>query len=192
MPPTPNDESSTEDPNEESSSDQESSSDAGESSSSDGESSSSSDSESSDDLTGDWKQERTKLRAEAANYRTRLREAERKLADAKTPEEVEAIVNELKETRETESRDLLVENVALKFKLPEKLAARLRGNTREELEADAAELAEFARIEVDDPDDLNGGLNPKHNRDGDSDDPGKLAAEYSSRGRQRARVNRRT
>ena len=105
----------------------------------------------------------TKANQEAAKYRTRLREVEKALAERKTAEEVEEIRLSLIAEREAAERALLVENVALKFNLPDALAARLNGSTREELEADAQALAAFvSKQETEDvpPGDLNGGLNP--------------------------------
>lgn len=130
------------------------------------------------------------LRDESASYRTKLREAEDRLKEAKTPEEVEAIRQEMAKEREEEDKAaaerqhaLLVENVALTYKLPPKLAKKLSGTTREELEADAKELAEFAPKADDDEDiDLEGGLSPR-NRDSDPDDPAALARKYRKRKR---------
>lgn len=130
------------------------------------------------------------LREESASYRTKLREAEDRLKEAKTPEEVEAIRQEMAKEREDadkkaaeEAHQLMVENVALTYKLPPKLAKKLAGSTREELEADAKELAEFAPKADDDEDvDLEGGLTPR-NRDSDPDDPRELAQKYGRRRR---------
>lgn len=118
-----------------------------------------------------------KVRKSEAAMRVRLREAEAKLADAKTPEEVEALRQELSETNAAEARALVVENVALKFGLPDDLAARLKGSTREELEADAKELAKYAPSPEggNDPD-LGGGLDPSTDPDGGYD-PQKRARE---------------
>lgn len=104
----------------------------------------------------------TKANQEAARYRTRLREVEKALEGRKTDEEVQALLDNLVTERETAERSLLIENVALKFGLPEALAARLQGATREELEADAQTLIAFAPKGGDEvpPGDLNGGLNP--------------------------------
>lgn len=105
----------------------------------------------------------TKANQEAARYRTRLREVEKALEERKTPEEVEELRLSLITERETETRSLLIENVALKHSLPAELAELLKGETREELEAHATALAKFApKQESDDvpPGDLNGGLNP--------------------------------
>lgn len=101
-----------------------------------------------------------KAREEAAATRVKLREIEQKYANAKTPEEVDAITNELKAANEAEARSLLVENVALKFGLPADLAAVLTGSDREALEKHAEVLAKYApSTEQDDPH-LAGGLTP--------------------------------
>lgn len=134
-----------------------------------------------EDELPEWAREKlTKANAEAANYRTKLREAEKKLADAKTPEELEAAREEIRTESEQRERSLLIENVALLHRLPKELAERLRGETREELEADAKALAKFADIDQD-PGDLEGGLTPR-DTDTESNDPGELARKYG-RGR---------
>jgi hypothetical protein len=125
----------------------------------------------------------TKTRAEAANYRTRARDAEAKLKTAKTLEEVEAIVATMTSEREQAERALLVENVALKFDLPDNLAARLQGATREELEKDAESLSEL--IGASTPR-LRGGLTPHEEPDDEPSDPGALARKYG-RGRRSSR-----
>jgi hypothetical protein len=79
------------------------------------------------------------LRAEAAGYRTKLREAEEKFAAAKSQEDVDAAVAALKADNETLRRDL----VAAQFNLPPELAKRLSGSTEDELKADAEALAQF-------------------------------------------------
>jgi hypothetical protein len=133
------------------------------------------------------KQKITKVQNEAKGLRTRLREAEEKLATAKSIEEVEQLASDLKAEREKAEQDaadeiraLLIENVALQYKLPAKLAKRLVGSTREEIEADAKELAaEFA--EDDREIRLEGGLAPR-NRDADAGlGPRELAGKHGSR-----------
>jgi hypothetical protein len=145
-----------------------------------------SDDEGGDDLPEWARKKMTKANAEAANYRTKLREAEDKLKDAKTPEEVEEIVNQMTKDREAAETALLRENVALKFKLPEKLQKRLTGTTREEMEADAKELADLFGTDEDDEDvTLEGGLNPRNRDSDDPDDPRALAKKYGRRGKRR-------
>ncbi|AFU61990.1 putative scaffold protein [Streptomyces phage phiHau3] len=117
------------------------------------------------------RKELTDARAEAANYRVRLRETEAKFANAKTPEEFEAAVNELKAQNEALERQILLNNVAAKFELPPALAKRLTGSTPEELEADAKELQKLVAPPA--PETLGGGLTPS---DGDTDfDPVRAA-----------------
>lgn len=136
-----------------------------------------------DDLP-DWAREKlTKANAEAANYRTKLREAEEKLLGAKTPDEVEAIVKKMQSDRETAELDLLRENVALSFNLPEGLRKRLSGSSREEMEADAKELAELIGLDSSGtPERLEGGLDPRtHGEEASS--PRELAEQYGARRR---------
>lgn len=127
----------------------------------------------------------TKTRAEAANYRVKLREAEKRLESAKSIEEVEEIVTGMKVEREAAERALIVENVALRFNLPDELAELLQGSSREELETHAKKLQKFAPdAQAGDPDldDLSGGLDP-NNRDSDPSDPGALANRHAPRRR---------
>lgn len=107
----------------------------------------------------------TDVRKEAANWRTKFRDLEAKYANAKTPEEVEAIQAETREASATEARALLIENVGLAAGIPKEHHHRLVGATREELEADAKSLSALLPAQqVDDPD-LSGGLTP---HEGDS------------------------
>jgi hypothetical protein len=126
-----------------------------------------------------------KANDEAKNLRSRLREAEQKLENAKSLEEVDEIIAGLRSEREESERALLIENVALKFKLPEKLQKRLTGTTREELEADAQELADLFGTDEDDEDvTLEGGLSPR-GRGEDENDPRSLAQKHGPRGSKR-------
>lgn len=97
-------------------------------------------------------------RAEAANYRTKLRDAETKLSGAKTPEEVEAAVTELREQNAALERSLLVASVAREHELPSELAELLKGDDEESLRKHAKALQKF--VTSDSPDSLDGGLNP--------------------------------
>lgn len=112
-----------------------------------------------EDKLPDWaRKELTRARTEAANYRTKLRDAEGSLAKAKTPEEFEAAKAELT-TRVAElERSVLVATAARKFGLPDELADVLKGATVEELEAHAKKLQKFVNG-TDEPR-LGGGLNP--------------------------------
>lgn len=126
----------------------------------------------------EWaKKELTKVRAEAANYRTRLRDAEAKLSEAKTPEEFEAAVADLREENAKLEKSILVTKVAAKHGLSDVLAARLVGSTEEELEADAKLLASVANAAPPAPESLEGGLDPSSDDDGETD-PRKLAARF--------------
>ncbi|MEU9057842.1 hypothetical protein AB0D13_02815 [Streptomyces sp. NPDC048430] len=113
----------------------------------------------------------TDANAEAANYRTKLREVEARFTGAKTPEEFETAVAELKAQNEALERKILLSSVAAKFELPEALAKRLTGATPAELEADAKELQKLVSPQA--PESLGGGLTPA---DGDDTfDPVKAA-----------------
>lgn len=104
------------------------------------------------------RKELTAARAEAANYRTKLRDAEAKLSGAKTPEEFETAKAELSAKVAELEKAVVVATVARKFELPSELAEVLQGNTPEELEAHAKKLAKFAV--APDPKNLKGGLDP--------------------------------
>lgn len=100
----------------------------------------------------------TKANAEAAKYRVELRTAQEALAAARTVEEFEKATGDLNATIARLEREVVVE----KHRLPEALAKRLQGTTREELEADAIELAKLiVRHPEVDPDEVDGGLNPR-------------------------------
>ncbi len=117
----------------------------------------------------DWAQkEIADLRKEAADRRTKLRTAEDKLKSAKTPEEFETARSEWV----TQKSDLERELVATKYSLPDALAARLKGDTREELEADAKSLQALINPLSDGT--PSGGLTPGSD-DGDELNPLALA-----------------
>lgn len=113
-----------------------------------------------DDLPEWARKELTKVRNEAAGYRTRLRDAEDKLKDAKTPEQFESAVAEIKASNAALERSLLVTKVAAKYELPEGLAARLQGDDEAAIEADAKSLAALVTTPKSTPESLSGGLTP--------------------------------
>jgi hypothetical protein len=116
----------------------------------------------------------TRANAEAANYRVKLRNAEKALEDAESVEEYKAAVENLKEVNATLERQILVTSVATEHKLPAELAELLQGEDEAALKAHAAKLAKFVPAEEPTPtpggkqhvvDDLTGGLNPGGNED---------------------------
>lgn len=123
------------------------------------------------------------LRRENAASRTKLRELEAAMADAKTPEQVAQIVADLKDENEKLVRDALVGRIASKYNLPAELAARLTGDDEAALEADAKALAKFAPPAETDPE-LNGGLDP---HTGDAGPAGPRAVLAAARGGSRRR-----
>ncbi|MEU0739252.1 hypothetical protein [Streptomyces sp. NPDC006134] len=126
-----------------------------------------------EDELPDWaRKELTKVRNEATSYRARLREAEEQLSGAKSPEEFEAALAEVKSENARLERSLLVTKVASKYELPELLAEALKGETAEELEAHAKALQSL--LAPAPPASLGGGLDPNDGDDGDLD-PRKLA-----------------
>ncbi|MEV7282586.1 hypothetical protein [Streptomyces sp. NPDC093111] len=129
--------------------------------------------EAAEDGLPEWaRKELVKVRNEAAGYRTRLRDAETKLSQAKSPEEFEAALTEVKQQNAALERSLLVTRVAGKFELPEILADALKGDTPEELEAHAKALQALVAPPVAPT--LSGGLTPADEDDGEMD-PRKLA-----------------
>lgn len=78
---------------------------------------------------------------EAAARRVALREAEEKLSKAKTPEEFEAAVNEIKTSEQKLTTELERERAARKHKLDDDVLEFLTGTTAEQIEAQAAKLA---------------------------------------------------
>jgi hypothetical protein len=101
----------------------------------------------------------TEANAEAANYRTRLREAEQKLSEAKTPEEYEAAVKDLVEKNAALERSVLVATVAREYDLPSELAELLKGDDEDALKKHAKTLQQFVAPKGD-PESLDGGLTP--------------------------------
>lgn len=108
------------------------------------------------------------VRAEAANWRTQLREAQDALGKAKTPEDVAKATEEIERKNKELERELLVERIANKHGLPDDLKSRLKGDDEKALEDDAKALAKFAPKKEEervDPDNLSGGLDPNDSSD---------------------------
>lgn len=97
------------------------------------------------------------LRKENAQRRVKQRALEDALKEAKSPEEYAAAVKAHGDSIHALERELVV----TKFNLPETLAKRLAGTTREELEEDAKELAGLIVTEPEPEPELGGGLNPR-------------------------------
>jgi hypothetical protein len=120
-----------------------------------------------------------KANGEAAKYRTDLRAVQEKLANAKTPEDIQAATKELADKNAKLERDLLVAKVAKGDPaknipaLPDELAALLQGNTEAELRTHAESLRKFAAPAEIPPTQLNGGLDPRNKPD--EFDPVKVA-----------------
>jgi hypothetical protein len=126
-----------------------------------------------EDELPEWaRKELTKVRGEAANYRTKLREAETSLQNAKTPEEFEAARSELSSRIAELEHQVVVTAVARKYELPDELVPLLKGDSEEALEAVAKTLSRYALTPA--PESLGGGLTPSDDDD-DEMDPRKLA-----------------
>lgn len=118
------------------------------------------------DLDDKVKAKLSKLRGEAAGWRTQVRELQAKLDAAVKPEDVDKIRTELSEEIAKRDRALVIE----RHKLPKELAALLptSGKTTEELDEIAKGLTKFAAPAADDDEDLAGGLSGKQNKGGAS------------------------
>ncbi|MET9861967.1 hypothetical protein ABZY93_22120 [Streptomyces smyrnaeus] len=126
-----------------------------------------------EDELPEWaRKELTKVRGEAANYRTKLREAEKTLAEAKSPEEFEAARTELAAKIAELEHEVVVSKVARKYELPDELVPLLRGDDEAALDAVAKTLQKYAATPA--PESLSGGLTPSDDED-DEMDPRKLA-----------------
>lgn len=126
-----------------------------------------------EDELPEWaRKELTKVRGEAANYRTKLREAEASLQNAKTPEEFESARTELSKRIAELEHEVVVSKVARKYELPDELVPLLKGADEAALEAVAKTLQKYAAPAA--PESLGGGLTPSDDDD-DEMDPRKLA-----------------
>lgn len=126
------------------------------------------DEESPESQLPEWAQkELTKARQEAARYRTSLRDAEKKLSEAKTQEDIDAAVAEVRQAQADIERDLHVERALRSHGLTDEDREFFDGlYDVEAITARAEKLA--ARTsrsdDEDDIDDLRGGLNPGRRR----------------------------
>lgn len=91
----------------------------------------------------------TRGNTEAAGFRTKLREAEEKLSNAKTPEDIAAATKEWQEKFEAAERkasevalDAARTVAKVTHGLTDRVAGSLKGTTAEEIEADAKAWAE--------------------------------------------------
>lgn len=104
--------------------------------------------------------ELARVRQEAASHRTKLRETEAALAAAKSPDEVEAALSELRNANAALEREITVSRVARKHGLPDDLAAALQGEDEAALEAHAKVLAKYVPASSEDRGEPRGGLDP--------------------------------
>lgn len=126
-----------------------------------------------EDELPEWaRNELKRVRGEAANYRTKFREATEKLKEAKTPEEFEAATKAMAEVNERLEKENMRLKVGQRFKLPADLIEVLKGDTEEEVEEHAKKLQQYAPVEQRKG--LKGGVDPTEDDDSESD-PRKLA-----------------
>jgi hypothetical protein len=129
----------------------------------------------------DYKAATTRANGEAAKYRTKLREVESRLAEAKTQADIDSAVADLKAENDRLAREVLVSKAVRAAKLPDELVDRLKGETEAELIEDAKKLAAmFGVTNVAPPREPAGGLTPNEDSD-DELDPRKLAARFRRR-----------
>lgn len=102
----------------------------------------------------------SKVRQSEAKMRVRLRDIEAKLADAKTPEQVEELLSEVRKDTASELHLERAENAALQAGLPAEWADRLKGSTKEELVEDAKALAKLTGKKLKGDPEVSGGLEP--------------------------------
>jgi hypothetical protein len=125
-----------------------------------------------EDELPEWaRKELTKVRGEAANYRTKLRETEKKFSEAKTPEEFEVARTELSTRIAELEHEVAVSKVARQYDIPDELLPLLSGKPEGELETIAKTLQKYAAPAA--PDNLSGGLDPSEGDD--SFDPAEVA-----------------
>lgn len=129
--------------------------------------------------------ELTRARQEAAKYRTSLRDAEKRLSEAKTQEDIDSAVASLQTTVTDLERNLAVANAARTYKIPDDYLEFIKGESEDEINESAKKLAALtSRVEDgDDIDDLRGGLNPSRRRTDSGASPRELADRYIPRGR---------
>jgi hypothetical protein len=112
----------------------------------------------------------SKLRSEAADWRVKAQQAaerleEREEADKSELEKAQGKVSKAEERARTAEAALLRFQVATEKQLPKELVPRLRGDTREELEADADDLLALVKSRTDE--------NGKPDFDGGAREPAK-------------------
>lgn len=136
--------------------------------------------------TPDWyEKELTKTRNEAASYRTRLRDAETKLTSAKSQEDIDAALTEMRTANAKLERDLLVATVGAN--LPSELRELLKGDNEAELKAHAEVLKKFIPAGPTPPTSLAGGLDPS--KTPDAFDPEDFATKWRSGAIPRASIS---
>lgn len=89
------------------------------------------------------KNELEAVRREAGGYRTQLREKEEALANAKTPEEVQAVIESFTTKTSELERDLALERAKNTHGLEDAHMKFIKGETPEEIAASAAALREL-------------------------------------------------
>lgn len=124
--------------------------------------------ESSEERIARLEKSLAEARREAADRRVKNRELSESLASAKTEDDIRQAVAEHEDKVAALERELLMRDVAAEHGIPEALRARLVGETREEIEADAKALAEMfgAQMRSTNP---RGGLDPQAEADSDID-----------------------
>lgn len=105
--------------------------------------------------------ELTRVRREAAGYKSKVESMEAELANRLPADQVANAVAEEQAKIKAQTRAMMVENAALRFRLPDDLAQLLRGETRQELMADAKKLAKYVPLSDDDDRDDDDNFDPR-------------------------------
>lgn len=120
----------------------------------------------------------TKANGEAANYRTRLREAEEKLLQAKTPDDMAAAIADFKTKNASLELELAQERIARTYKLPDDLAEELK-KVKDPVAMEALAKTLQKHVASAGPESLSGGLDPS----GDEEDFDPVKAARAARAR---------
>lgn len=125
--------------------------------------------------------EMEQARKDAANYRTQLREAQEALKNAKSPEDIEAVVKASNEKIANLEREILTRDLASEASLPVGLAKYVHGSTAEEIKASIEQVKADFGITAPVVVDVAGGLTPNTGTGAPEKTPAQLAEDMRKR-----------
>lgn len=129
----------------------------------------------------EWaRNERSRLRSEAAEWRRKFRDLEESTKDVKTPQEFEDAVSKFKDQINQLQGQVLARDVCDEYNIPKQLRVFVTGDTREEM----VEKAKLLVAPSSDPAggvEPTGGLAPDADAEGDFSDPVKAVQSLLSR-----------